>query len=906
MEKQMDIFDREILKANQVISDNIAKKEALGTALLSQNIISQLRNFVEATALKIYSLTSKTDITYEEKQKALRYIRANDKYAFLRKFHNSLQITSSHSTMEPDSAVRMMWKYLESMYECRSFLKNEFGLEVLQNLDDLELINDETLEEYYKNIAKALEENPTDKVTKNPTDRYYIFKKRPFRYKAKTYYELTLASVQSTAQKTDRVIAFTRSNIPDYYAIHLEFCRAKIRVLNHLMEVNIITGFFVSIRPCELDNFNRLFGYSTNISTSNNEYRNLMAYLTETGINLTDFLFYSDSKFYEIQAKICENAKSRPVLLGLQDCRKLKGRPGYNVLSYLLYHLNNSILKDQYDRANNEKLSNLRFKYGCIPFDEMPYANDLVKHSTKLYDLLNCVDPTNREYEFLGRYIKNNTEINAKLYTPVGELSKFQDLQLLVEKYNKKVYYKHKPASCLRIENGFVFIQGYEDNTISIIRKIKNLAQSGIVGYRSSVEAWLNKSGYNIDSSEKKELLISLFEKSKVALLYGSAGTGKSTMVKHISAFFADKKRLYLANTHTAVDNLRRIVAGNTDQFKTVKRCIQNGRCECDVLVVDECSTISNADMLGILETVTFKLLILVGDIYQIESIKFGNWFSIAKEFVPRSAICELTYVHRSSDIFLKKLWDSVRKLDDSMQALLESHHYCSPMSDSIFEKAKEKDEVVLCLNYDGLYGINNINRFLQDGQKGKAVEYNLERYKVGDPIIFIETDRFKNLLYNNLKGTILDIQEEEKQIKFTIEVDIALNGFDVEGYSLVLCSPLHTGKSVISFYVGKFVNKDDEDRSAGDIVPFKVAHAVSIHKAQGLEFDSVKIIITDEVGELISHNIFYTAITRAKTDLKIYWSAKTEKKILEGMHFMYNKEDAAILSRKYKLKSNR
>ena len=57
--------------------------------------------------------------------------------------------------MEPDSAVRMMWKYLESMYECRSFLKNEFGLEVLQNLDDLELINDETLEEYYKNIAKA-------------------------------------------------------------------------------------------------------------------------------------------------------------------------------------------------------------------------------------------------------------------------------------------------------------------------------------------------------------------------------------------------------------------------------------------------------------------------------------------------------------------------------------------------------------------------------------------------------------------------------------------------------------------------------------------------------------------------------------------------------------------------------
>jgi len=41
--------------------------------------------------------------------------------------------------------------------------------------------------------------------------------------------------------------------------------------------------------------------------------------------------------------------------------------------------------------------------------------------------------------------------------------------------------------------------------------------------------------------------------------------------------------------------------------------------------------------------------------------------------------------------------------------------------------------------------------------------------------------------------------------------------------------------------------------------------HAVSIHKAQGLEYDSVKIVITDEVEELVTHNIFYTAITRAR-----------------------------------------
>lgn len=75
------------------------------------------------------------------------------------------------------------------------------------------------------------------------------------------------------------------------------------------------------------------------------------------------------------------------------------------------------------------------------------------------------------------------------------------------------------------------------------------------------------------------------------------------------------------------------------------------------------------------------------------------------------------------------------------------------------------------------------------------------------------------------------------------------------------------------------------------------------IHKAQGLEYDSVKIVITDEMEELISHNIFYTAITRAKKYLKIYWTKAAQKHILEKMHLMYNKQDATVLAKKYNLK---
>lgn len=82
--------------------------------------------------------------------------------------------------------------------------------------------------------------------------------------------------------------------------------------------------------------------------------------------------------------------------------------------------------------------------------------------------------------------------------------------------------------------------------------------------------------------------------------------------------------------------------------------------------------------------------------------------------------------------------------------------------------------------------------------------------------------------------------------------------------------------------------------------VPFQVAYAVSIHKAQGLEYNSVKIVITNEVEEMISHNIFYTAITRARKELKIYWTPETENKILSNLKTRFNKLDISLLKSKY------
>lgn len=80
------------------------------------------------------------------------------------------------------------------------------------------------------------------------------------------------------------------------------------------------------------------------------------------------------------------------------------------------------------------------------------------------------------------------------------------------------------------------------------------------------------------------------------------------------------------------MDSLRRKIVDSNCDFMTVTKYL-NCQPECDVLIVDECSAVCNSDMKKIVESGDFELLLLVGDVRQIESIRFGNWFSLAPIF---------------------------------------------------------------------------------------------------------------------------------------------------------------------------------------------------------------------------------------------------------------------------------
>ncbi len=894
-------IEEKILIINTSIEKNIEKITDEERGFYSQIILKELRDFVEHTALLIYSKGNDIDNSYENIEKSLSFIKGRGEFRFLSKFHKFLQIVASHYTMDEDSAERLMLKYYRYLLQLKNFLKENYGLEVLKNIKKFPINIDKTTQEYYEKIVKKIE---APKKNENiSSERYYIQKIKPFFVKNKVYYEVTFSRASDNISKFDRLIAFTKHDIPDNYAVKLWISKDSINILDKDMPIRIIEKWEVSIRPCELNNFAHIFGINEKILTGYNEYKKLMEFLTKTNYNLVDLII---SENYErIKNHLTGKPKTRKIWNVLDKCHEIvkNNLPGSNVIRYLLYTLRNKIIKQQYDKLGFcNYWSGLKLKYGCIPFDQMPFCSSLVRHNPKLNNLLECIDSSNREHEFLARIVKNNTEIKGELYTKKDDIYDLENIDELIERYNDLLYKGHKERRSLKTYKDFIYIAEYELDTIEIIKKVRELAKSGVRGYTDSVDYWLKENPNIIDCDEKRNIIRKIFENSHVATIFGAAGTGKSTLINHISQFFNNKRKLYLAQTNPAVDNLKRKVQASNCEFRTIAKFLSDNQINnYDLLIIDECSTVSNSDMAKILNKANFRLLVLVGDTYQIEAIRFGNWFSLLKHFIPKNSIVELTKPYRTKNKKLLELWDKVRNLEEDVEEHLVKNGYTAKLDNSIFERNENEDEIVLDLNYDGFYGINNINNFLQANNKNTSYYWGEQIFKIGDPILFNETKRFGPAIYNNLKGKILHIEKFDRKIQFDIEIYKSINEMDIDRNECELLENLENGHSMIRFSVNKHKSTDEDNESPSDVIPFQIAYAVSIHKAQGLEYDSVKVVISSEVDELITHNIFYTAITRAKEKLKIYWTPESQRKVLESLSKRNIGKDIGLLKSKLK-----
>ena len=87
-------------------------------------------------------------------------------------------------------------------------------------------------------------------------------------------------------------------------------------------------------------------------------------------------------------------------------------------------------------------------------------------------------------------------------------------------------------------------------------------------------------------------------------MIYGSAGVGKSTLINHVSHYLNDADKLYLTQTNPAKENLMSKIDAENTTFSTIESFKHQGTplVKYKLLVIDECSTVSNKDMVDVLQ----------------------------------------------------------------------------------------------------------------------------------------------------------------------------------------------------------------------------------------------------------------------------------------------------------------
>lgn len=801
-----------------------------------------------------------------------------------------------HRIPDDGQSERLMLKYYDFMWQIRDDFGRS-GIDILPNLENFPIEINQIDKSYYEIVARAIEEHQPNGSNLRKS-RYYIEKQSAFYVNGKRYYEVTLQLAGIFATKFNRITVYSKEFIPSSYSIQIGYDELNIELWDVTTKIKFITNWKVSIEPACLNKLAKILGFSTKISSSYGEYESLMAYLTNTGINLLDFIDCKEIDFNEQISHIYSKSKTRTyesVLYKLRNDFSVNCcNDGRHTIRYILIRMREEIIESAMPESGGKLLhaSKVYLNSKCYPYEKRPLISNFAGSKTSKYtiakDVIRAVGydqlSVMRPYLTIKKLIGESGEIYF-------EDNIIDDVATSIRTFNQNLdAWEMENGYSIKYEDSLVYIESFEKDTLSILRDLKKLSEIGNRGQDAINKKYVKDHKEQLADELKKEALLNVFVSSKVMLIYGAAGTGKTTLINHISNIMVGKSKLFLTKTHAALQNLQRTIENsNNADFISIDSFTKKVRLdEYNVIFVDECSTIDNRTMAKFFEKINSDMfVVLAGDTYQLEAIEFGNWFSYAKELMPDHAKVELLNTWRTDQPELISFWDEVRKRGILIREKLATD---GPFSEEIGKPILQNfadDEVVLCLNYDGKFGLNNINALFQANNCNEAYTWQEWTYKVGDPVLFTESKRFPQVFYNNLKGKIVKIEKEENHITFTVDINRLISENDCRNEVEYIDTFDESTRVKFTVYEDEGGTTDDEraESRMKSVVPFHLAYAVSIHKAQGLEYNSVKIIIPDSNAERITHGIFYTAITRAKQNLKIFWSPETMDIVLKSFN---------------------
>ena len=378
----------------------------------------------------------------------------------------------------------------------------------------------------------------------------------------------------------------------------------------------------------------------------------------------------------------------------------------------------------------------------------------------------------------------------------------------------------------------------------------------------------------------------------KIMILTGGPGTGKTTTINGIiKAILENDPRTKLELAAPTGKAAKRMKEATGKTAKTIHRMLeyrpfgdelQCGRNEenpidADVLIVDEFSMTDILLLEKLLRALhTGTRLIIVGDADQLPSVGAGN---VLADMINSGVICTI----RLNTIF--------RQAETSMIVVnankINNGEYPDfSKNDFTFCGINDDDEVV---------AEKIVNKYVELIQSGKTtsdvqVLTPLKRKTAcGSKALNKKIQEAINPAKPNVKEAkfgFVTFREGDKvmQTKNNYEKD-CFNGDT--GY--ITC--IDKSKDDTSVIV-KFDDKEVEFTGREEILELELAYAISIHKSQGSEYETVIIPMVMSHKRLLAKNLLYTGVTRAKKVVHIFGSKR-------AIEYSVNNKNVAIRNSK-------
>ena len=509
------------------------------------------------------------------------------------------------------------------------------------------------------------------------------------------------------------------------------------------------------------------------------------------------------------------------------------------------------------------------FSYSCMDlFKENPYfltectREDSDMPIASFMDVdrnitLDTFEKRKHEIKALVSYILSQNECTGSTYMFYSELEK--KALFILEKNGHKLqqgtiahFIKYYNDTFILKEGKVAFYTNYaKENHIYSAIKTLTTARPAITNYDPVIPE-------NADEGQKKAIKYLIPSGGNLCILSGGPGTGKTTIIKHIIKGCKDlnENEIYLLATtgkaakriseqfreddfHIGISTIHKFIGFGHVLNKYELNAIKKAK----IIFIDESSMLEMETFdrfLTLIDPASTKV-ILVGDIHQLPSIGAGN---ILHDLIKLGVqTFYLTINHRSNAM----IDTNANNINKGITTLFTDKTFKIinlpvKIQEDMIKKGEQDIVISPYKKEDKICSTSTLNKLIQNEIFKDIPNSNpFSPFRIGDIIIMTRTN-YKVGYINGETGTII-----KRYPNNALEVAF-------EDKCLTI--------------------KNEED--------MELAYAVTVHKAQGSEWDDVTICIP-EFSKFITRRMLYTALTRTKKSVKIYSSKAVLKQVIEN-----------------------